>query len=267
MRFTVFGAGGYIGSHLKLALELAGHEVFAPERGAELDPAPGGAELGHAIYAIGLTGDFRTRHFDTIEAHVALLSRILETARYSSFLYLSSTRSYQHGDPDRRQNEEDMLQVKPSADGIYDISKLLGESICLAQDNSAVRVARLSNVYSRDMAETSFLGQVLNALRMRGNCVISESPDSAKDYVHLDDVVGLLVRIAAAGSNRIYNVASGENTTHRDVAERLAQLTGADISFKTGAPTRRLPPIDVNRVASEFDFRPKHLLSELAGLI
>ncbi len=61
-----------------------------------------GADLGHAFYCIGLTADFRSRPFETIEAHCGLLKEVLSGSRFSSFVYLSSTRVYARGKLDRR---------------------------------------------------------------------------------------------------------------------------------------------------------------------
>jgi len=267
MKYTIMGAGGYIGSKLKTALEERGDRVLSPARGEELQLASGAEDLGHVIYAIGLTGDFRSRFFDTVEAHVTLLAHVLKHARFSSFLYLSSTRAYQDCNLDHAQSEEDFVLVKPSADGIYNISKLLGESICLAQSNTAVRIARLSNVYSRDMDRTSFLGHVLQDVRGSGSCKILESPKSEKDYVHVEDVVKLLLRIAPEGLNRLYNVASGENVSHADIAAKLSQSSGATITFEENSQVRRFPHIDISKIRSEFGFEPQNLLNELPNLL
>ena len=71
--FTVFGSSGYIGSHLVRHLIASGEEVATPMRGAPI----GETHLGHVVYAIGLTADFRTRPFDTMAAHVTRLADIL----------------------------------------------------------------------------------------------------------------------------------------------------------------------------------------------
>ncbi len=89
--FTVLGATGYIGSRLVAHLQAQGHTVWAPARGdAEVFTRP----LGHVMYCVGLTADFRTRPFDTVDAHVGLLAEVLRRAQFESLLYLSSTRVY-----------------------------------------------------------------------------------------------------------------------------------------------------------------------------
>ena len=75
MRFTVLGASGYIGRHLVPHLRALGAEVWAPAKGelTGLDQP-----LGHVIYAVGLTAGFRTRPYDTVQAHVGWLAQLLQ---------------------------------------------------------------------------------------------------------------------------------------------------------------------------------------------
>ena len=91
MKAAVFGAQGFVGRHLTDYLRGAGWEVLALGRG---DETWRGQALGHVFYCIGLTADFRTRPFDTLEAHVSLAAEILREAAFDSFLYCSSTRVY-----------------------------------------------------------------------------------------------------------------------------------------------------------------------------
>ena len=58
MSWTVLGASGAIGRRLVGYLRQTGHVVYTPERG---DPGVWTRPLGHVIYAIGLTADFRQR--------------------------------------------------------------------------------------------------------------------------------------------------------------------------------------------------------------
>ena len=85
----MYGASGFIGGALCSHLRTAGHDVQAPAR----DEIPTGG-LGHVVYAIGLTGDFRSRPLATVDAHVTALTERLRGADFDSWLYLSSTRVY-----------------------------------------------------------------------------------------------------------------------------------------------------------------------------
>ncbi len=264
MKFTVFGASGFIGSHLVCHLVGRGHEVQTPSRQME---NLNGKQLGHVIYAIGLTGDFRTRPHDTVDAHVCLLSRVLQNCQFTSFLYLSTTRIYANASVDFPIHEESLISLKPAADSIYDLSKLLGESLCLGFPSERVRVARLANVFGTGMNRTTFLGSIIEEIK-KGSCLtINESPASGKDYVSIDDVVQLIETIAVEGRSRLYNVASGSVTTHENLLNKIIELAGVKVRYSAQSPTRRFPLIDISRCQAEFQFRPKKLIDNLGSLI
>lgn len=264
MRFTVFGGEGFVGRHLCARLRAEGHAVTVPPRDAV---AQASGEAGHVIYAIGLTGDFRERPFETVEAHLCLLARLLRRLRYDSWLYLSSTRIYGGLDPAVPVAEETPLRAVPSPDGLYDLSKLLGESLCLSLESPRVRVARLANVYGAGQSRHGFLGSLLAELREKGSVTFREGPDSAKDYIAAGEVARLLAAIAAGGRHRLYNVASGRATRHAELAEALRHHSGAPMSFAAGAPTRAFPPADVSRITEEFGLAGGSLLDDLLGLL
>ena len=112
MRFTVFGATGFIGANLVAHLSRRGHEVRCPKRDL---PIEAGDHLGHVIYAIGLTANFRSRPYETVEAHVGLLSRLLQTSCFDSWLYLSSTRVYAGLLGASKVDEEVRIPIAPSS--------------------------------------------------------------------------------------------------------------------------------------------------------
>ena len=173
MKFTIFGGGGFIGRNLSRHLEDRGHKVWIPRRAAE---ETRGQDLGHVIYAIGLTGDFRLRPFDTVEAHVCKLAELLMAVRVDSWLYLSSTRVYS-GSPLQEVAREDIaLNVTPGLDGVYNISKLMGEALCLSLPNKNIRVVRLSNVYGYGQSKHTFLASIIDELVHTGKVVIHEAP-------------------------------------------------------------------------------------------
>jgi nucleoside-diphosphate-sugar epimerase len=92
--FSVLGADGFVGR--ALSRYLRGQSATVREFG-RADTDYFSQPLGHAIYCIGLTADYQSRPFDTIEAHVTLFSRLLKDAAFESMTYLSSTRLYDSG--------------------------------------------------------------------------------------------------------------------------------------------------------------------------
>ena len=258
---TIFGSSGFIGSSLGRWLDARSRPWHAPAR----DDDGLGRQLGHVVYCIGLTGDFRFHRHETVEAHVCKVERILHGGDFESFTYLSSTRLYRHGPSPA--GEENAVTVNPSdADDLYNISKAMGENLLLASDK-AVKVIRLSHVYGLDWASRGFLSSIVTEAVQKGRVVLTSSLDSERDYVSIDDVLDLIFQISTAGRHRVYNVASGTNVSNRDIVGRLAELTGCGVEVAAGAPTVRFPQISTGRIADEFGFKPKDVLEDLGDLV
>lgn len=255
MKFTVLGASGFVGGHLAKVLE---GEVYAPNRD---DRDWLQHDLGHVFYCIGLTANFRERPFDTVEAHVCLLRRVLEQAQFESLTYLSSTRVYEGA---ASTDEAGALQVSPANPGhLYNLSKLMGESLCLASERKT-RIARLSNVFGCGMQQ-SFLAQVLEQAVNTGRVRFLTAAASAKDYVSVNDVVRWLPRIALDGAHAIYNLASGKNLSNADLGS-LLQEKGVEASYAADAPEWSFPAIAARRLTQEFGAAQHSLPDEFDAL-
>lgn len=262
MKFTVFGGAGFIGSALVEALRLSGHAVFAPARYSVQLPA---TQLGHVIYAAGVTADFRERPFDTLEANTCLVADILRDADFDTFLYLSSARVYRRSDGS---SESSGITLNPEdPEDLYDFSKLVAEAICHASGRSGVRVVRLTNVVGQDFGSRNFLADLIRSACEHGEIMLRTDLDSGKDYVLLDDVLRLLPRIAVDGKQSCYNLGSGENLSNRDVAAQISAATGARVDVVEGAPRIAWPRVDISRLQVEFDYHPTPVLPALLELI
>lgn len=265
MSFTVLGAGGFIGSHLVRYLHERGDPCFAPGRG---DRSVFSRPLGHVVFCVGLTADFRRRPFDTVEAHACFLKEVLRRAEFDSLLYLSSTRIYR-GLPSG--DEDAAVTVNPQdADDLYNLSKLTGEALCLASGRPGARVARvarLSNVYGTGMSGENFLAAITRDAVAHGAVRLRTALHAAKDYVDVGDVVPALARIAVSGRHRLYNIASGENTENGALTDRLRALTGCRVSVEPDAPAPTFPPIRIERARREFGFAPASLTRTLDRLV
>jgi len=262
MRFTVLGASGFIGRHLVASLKAAGYEVFAPARGdLEVFQHP----LGTVIYAIGVTADFRSRPFDTVKAHVSFLADLLERADFDSMVYLSSTRLYSgttNGHVDAR------FSVAPhDPSDLYNLSKLMGESLCLSCGRPGMKVVRLSNVIGTgDSGSENFLFSLVREAQA-GKIVLRTDPASAKDYIRIEDVVEILPKIALHGRATIYNLASGIQVSHREWISLLAAMTGCGVEAMPGAPHVGVSPIDIRLIQEEFGFVARPIFDVLPELM
>ncbi|CAN0502908.1 unnamed protein product, partial [Laminaria digitata] len=139
-----------------------------------------------------------------------------------------------------------------------------------------VRVARLSNVYGTgmfgsDSCAQNFLGSIVHDALSKRHVELQSAPGSAKDYIHIGDVVRALVLIAIEGRERIYNVASGDSVSHEQLLDRLAEITGCTWSTSPDSPHVGFPTIMTGRIATAFtgaglSWSPSRLLDRLPDL-
>ena len=273
LRFTVVGAAGFVGARLSATLQARGAQVWAPARH---EPWPWQVPLGHVIYCAGLTADYLARPFDTVQAHVSHLAQVLqhglEQGSLASLVYLSSTRLYD-GQREGVANETAVLPLDPANPRhLYDFSKGLGESLCHVAGQGRARVARLACVYEGPQDADGFLPALLRqvlAARSAGvaRVEVSSSPHFARDYVHLDDVVDALIRIAVSGRQPVYNVASGANVSNADLFEYLARRWGCEVQPLLHTVPSSAPQVDIERLCSELHWRPRSLFDALDDVL
>lgn len=260
-RFTVFGAGGFIGRRAAALLRERGAEVFTPARPWT---AQAGQELGHVLFCAGLTADYLARPLDTVDAHVHLLGQVLRHGRFQSLVYCSSTRLYDGLSGAESAHEDLALPMVPTNPRhLYDLSKALGESLCHVLGQGRARVARLACVYDLSDDPDGFLPAVVRqaqaALRQgQASVLVDTSASLVRDYVHRDDVVEALVRIALHGVQPAYNVASGNNVSNQELFGWIDSTLG--VRLVPQRPPAAVPPaprVDIQRLREGLAWHPR----------
>lgn len=263
---TIIGGKGFIGRHLVVRLSAAGWSCHVPER-HEVDN--GQKDMGHVFYCAGLTADYLRRPFDTVEAHVSLLSRILQADRFESLVYLSSTRLYDSQPGSEGKEEMPLLLAPANPRHLYDLSKALGESLCLVTGKGRARIARLSCVYKDHTDGEGFLPMLLRRIIMENSSTleVDSSPSFARDYIAVDDVVEALILIATQATQSVYNVASGENTRNDTLFSALTEISGCRIipMQTTVAPVP--PRISIQRITEEFGWQPQSVMERIRTIV
>jgi nucleoside-diphosphate-sugar epimerase len=246
--YTVIGARGFVGARLAAVLRGAGRAVYAPRRD---DPELMRRPLGRVIYCAGMTADYAARPLDTVQAHVGLLAQVLREANFEHLVYLSSTRLYdslgEHGGA--AVDEETALLLNPNQPRhLYDLSKALGENLCLNAAGGRAAVARLACVYDWSAGAPGFLSAWLQRARHEQHLRIDSASGVVRDYIHLDDVVGALYAMAAQRSSGIINVASGEQVSNQQLAE-VFRRHGWAVQLARDSERERRAPCAVGRLA------------------
>lgn len=244
--YTVLGASGFVGSRLVASLRMAGHEVYAPGRG---DEALFTHVLGQVFYCAGLTADYAVRPFDTIEAHVTLLARVLREAKFSHLVYLSSTRLYDSLGASGGQEQQSLMLDPANARHLYDLSKALGENLCLTVAGDRAAVARLACVFDWSPGAPGYLSEWLQRAACEKTFCLDSATGFVRDYIHLDDVVAALRAISDAAAGGIINVASGENISNAELAD-VFNLCGWSVALNRDIPRQQAPLCDVQRLTA-----------------
>jgi len=272
---TVIGARGYVGSHLVARLRQLGLPVLCPRRGEEGQLA--GRDLGDLYYCAGLTVDYARDPVATAEAHVGLLGRLLQSARYERVVYLSSTRLYD-ALVDQRVDETTPLPLEPLRPRhLYDLTKAAGEALCLALAGDRARILRLSCIWSQGPTAQGFLPELLRQLSVAASgpgappLVLRTHPQLARHYFPLQELLDAMEASVAHGRDPIVHLASDERpTTNAELLAFLERRCGVRITLVTEgvAASPAVPPeLDLGRCRTLLGLDPTPLLSMLDSLL
>jgi len=261
MKYTILGSNGFIGKELTSYLEEKGQECFTPEiRETNLE----GMDLGHVIYSAGVP-NFMERPFDAVDAHVCKLKKILQNSNFESLIYFSGGRVYNKM---KATNEEEDLIFNPlDKNDLYGISKIMGESICIASENPRVHIVRLTNVTGNNFTSHLFLPSIIRDAITKNKIKVFTSLSSKKDYVYIDDVLELIPKIGLSGKNKIYNVASGKNIESGKLINKISEITGCDVEVSPESKEYSFPETSISRIKEEFDFHPTNVLDKIEYMV
>ena len=262
MKFTILGSKGFIGSNLVNYLKKNEFECSVIDIN---DGKIFSEKLGHVIYAIGMTSDFRNNTFNTIKSHVCILNELLNTVNFNSFLYLSSARIYYGHKNTHEGNSININSIDP--DNLYNISKIMGESICLSSNKDNVRVVRLSNVIGKDFSSNNFLFSLIKDAIKKNEINLNTSLESEKDYINIKDVVKILPEISINGKDKLYNIASGKNIKTKKIVEIINKQFNNQIKINYTTKKIIFPIISIKKIMNEFKFEPTSILDMLPNLI
>jgi UDP-glucose 4-epimerase len=219
MRVLVTGGSGFIGSHVVDKLRAAGHRPVI----YDLRPSPWHASdtvdtvLGSITDREALE---RALHSCDAVAHLAAVADVKRIV-YASTIWVYS-------DCEGEVVDEDTLLPAPSH--LYTSTKLAGELYCKAYqelygiDYTILRFGIPYGPRAREAAVIpAFVGRA-----MRGEALtLAGDGGQSRRFVYVEDLAdGVVAGLADVARNRVYNLASDENVTIKQIAERVRELLG-----------------------------------------
>lgn len=262
MKYTIFGGDGFIGSSIAKHLKQEQNEIIIPYKN---DISVLDKDLGYVIYAAGITSDFKYRPHDTIEAHISYLNEILRRSNFKKFIYLSSTRIYRHSKETKENSAITLNNLK--LDNLYDLTKMVGESLCYSLHNPDIKIVRLSNVIGMDKKSSNFFDNLINQARDVGQVNLKSNLESTKDYIFIEDVIKLIIKIIKDGNKNCYNVASGVNISNKYIIKLLQQEFNMMFNSNEKAKPLLSQKININRIKKEFGFKPNNPINIMKLII
>jgi len=169
------------------------------------------------------------------------LLRACERVGFDCFVNTGSSSEY--GLKSAPMEEGDILEPV----GDYGVSKAAATMFCRSealQKGVPVVTLRLFSPYGPWDDPKRFVPYVIKSL-LTGESPRVSTPDSVRDYVYIDDVVDLYLRVGTLPplSGEIVNVGSGVQSTLGQVASEVERLVGSGVASSWGAvPNRRSEP-------------------------
>ena len=272
----VTGATGFVGRHLTSALRNAGHDVqthssATSDIGQELSAYSG---IGHVFHLAGRTfvPDSWRNPTAFYSANVQGTVNVMDFCRQqkASVIVISS---YVYGIPRELPIREDhpVAAVNP-----YAHTKLLAEDIARFYETQfGVRVAiiRPFNLYGSGQDRRFLIPQLVHDAVDAGTSAIKVGDlTPRRDYLHIQDLVRLLLLVMAARATGTYNAGSGESISVSELASTICDLAGVIKPIAaTGAPRQNeIPDVvaDISYARATFGWTPQiELVEGLRGII
>jgi ADP-L-glycero-D-manno-heptose 6-epimerase len=188
--------------------------------------------FGDVVFHLGARSDTRGVPEKLWRMNYEYTKRLIEDAnrggdiRWGRLVYASSAAVY--GSTSEISHESDVMNPL----NFYGFTKAAVDSLVMAKKSPHVVGLRFFNVYGpregHKINNVSIVGRFMRDA-VNTNEINMFEPDARRDFVHVDDVIDVLVAAMKADNGGIYNVGTGVATKISDVADKVATMTGANI--------------------------------------
>jgi nucleoside-diphosphate-sugar epimerase len=270
----VIGAGGFVGRRLVRRLVASGHQVIEHRREhGSLAAATAGRAITHVVNAAGRTyvPDSWNDPVPFYADNVQTTAEALRVSRQhgAPLVHISS---YVYGTPRSLPISESHPLV---AGNPYAHSKIVAESIVdFHREHMGVRAAiiRPFNLYGPGQGQQFVIPRIVSQL-LDPDCheVALGDLRPKRDYLHVDDLVELIMLALHAGTSGTYNAGSGHSLSVRELADEAARVFAVRKEIRGSGESRQNEVMDVvadiTAASQDLGWQPRITLNEgLRGL-
>ena len=269
-RVIILGAGGYIGRALRARLEgergadVVGHssktlDLTRPEALNVLDAAVGPEAT--LVLASAITPD-RGQSIATVMSNLTMVANVacyLEAHQTGRCVYVSSDAVYGF-------DVNPVTETTPVTPGsYYALAKYTGEKLmefAAAAAHVPLLSLRVTGVYGPGDPHGAYGPNAFARSLARDRTIrLFGDGEEERDHMYIDDVARLIVALMGSGATGVFNLATGESRSFRDVVETIRQLVPYEIRVepvaRKGAVThRRFDTSRLRRAAPDVRFTP-----------
>ena len=249
MRVLVTGGSGFIGSHVVDKLRDHGHEpvIYDLRRSpwhedgtvdtvigsitdrAALEQAMVGCDAVAHLAAVADVNDVHAEPEDAEHVNARGTAAVLEAARRAGVgrvVYASTIWVY--SDTESAEVDENTLLPPPSH--LYTSTKLAGELYCKSyQELYGIdyTILRFGIPYGPRAREAAVIPAFVNKAFAGEPLTLSGDGMQSRRFVYVEDLAeGVALGLSEAARNRVYNLASDEDITIKQIAETVQELVG-----------------------------------------
>ena len=287
MRALVTGGGGFLGSRLVERLEADGYEVFtARRRDYDLTSMDATARLFadarpqlvfHLAAEVGGIGANRANPGRYWYANLIMGAHVLEQARLhepEKLVIAGTVCSYPKFTPVPFSESELWNGFPEETNAPYGVAKkavLVGAQAYREQYGLRTAYVLPANLYGPgdnfDLETSHVIPALIRKMvDSKGEVVLWGDGSPSREFLYVDDCIdGLVLAAQRYDGDEPVNLGTGVETTIRELAETIADLTGFeggivwDTSMPNGQPRRSL---DASRAEALFGFRARTALRE-----
>jgi dolichol-phosphate mannosyltransferase len=195
-----------------------------------------------------------------LESTVLGTSSVLSAAKDADVVVQAGSSS-EYGPKDHAPGEDEPL----APDSVYGVAKAAATALGRIAPVRTVTL-RLYSVYGPWEDTRRFVPTLLRHA-LAGRLPPLVAPDTARDFVHVDDVVDAFLRATRAPAATVYNVGSGRQTTIREAVELVRRELGIEEEPRWGTMPARSWDTDVwvanvARARAELGWEPRIGLAE-----